>query len=201
MKANLIIIIFLVSCYAIYSQPMDCGVTGSGGVAPRSGCDDWSEYANIDLSKTPVKRIRLTLHVFQKDDGTGNFSPYDGNGNPTADYWHLKGVVEHAGSRFSNLEPMQMPTTSPYLDDSRIRVSFANIYVWKDSTLWDNSNYRNGSQIGEMYSYIQNQNIQYKNSSLHILIPGKAFDMKEAGSAYLGNPNLLVISNWKAILD
>ncbi len=140
---NVFALIFIMFFFlsTIYAQEMDCGSTGTTTVSPRSGCDEWGDYSSIDVSKTPIKTIRVTLHIFQKNDGTGNFVPYTSTGAKTSDYWWLKGVIDNASSKMGTLQPMRIPSTSEFLPDSRIRLELMNIYVWPDSSLWAQSNY------------------------------------------------------------
>lgn len=184
---------------------IDCGSTGSSSSSSSSSslfksssntCDDWDEYENINPSNTQTKQIRITVHVFQKDDGTGNFTPYDTNGNPTGDYWHIKAMVDEISNIASNHPQMNMVTTSPHYQDSRIRSKFLTVHVWKDDDMWSRSNYSSAANGEAMYDYVDAQNIPNFNNSIHLLVPGEVYSKTGGRASGFGDLRWSTISNW-----
>lgn len=180
---SLFILFAFVPASSLLSQTSDCGNT-SNNVEPRSNCEDWDDYQNITVSNTPIKTIRVTIHVFQKTDGTGNFAPYNSGGNPTDDWWWLKGLVEDASATFGSLPQMNMPTNSPYITDSRIRFTVAQIMVWTNDNLWDKSDYRSSDTDGNtLYNHIITQSgVNFKHNSIHFLLPGETYTYQQGGA-------------------
>jgi len=121
----------LLAClYAVTTtaQPMECGTPHASGAATLSvGCNDWDDYGitNAMTSNTPIKTIRVTIHIFQKNDGSGNFA----NAN-----W-VSGAVNDCNNIWGDLDPMTTPTNSPYYQDSRVRVQIVGTYVWRNTTM------------------------------------------------------------------
>lgn len=124
-----------------------------------------STTCDVNLSELPIKTVRVTVHVFLKDDGTENIP-----NNTTGRNW-ITAMVNSVNSDMGNLSMMSLSTPSPYIQDCKIRYSLKNIYFWNNTTMWQkgNNTLTNGNAL---YSYIQGQSISYKSNSIHILIPG-----------------------------
>jgi len=75
-KQNLAVLIFLLFCGTFGFSQMYCGteVTGSNFDMLSLPC------INMDIDEVPIKTIRVTFHIFQKDDGSGNIQN-DSEGN------------------------------------------------------------------------------------------------------------------------
>lgn len=95
-------------------------------------------YAPLIAEHTPVKRVRIALHVFQKDDGTGNFQ------NTPEHIAYLEGVVNSTNIQLTELGPQQIEVngvlepygTSPYIMDSRIQLELVGIYFHPHTSDW-----------------------------------------------------------------
>jgi len=147
---------------------MECGTPqGSGSATLSVGCNDWDDYGITDAmtGNTPIKTIRVTVHIFQKNDGSGNFA----NAN-----W-VSGAVNDCNNIWGNLNPMTTPTNSPYYQDSRVRVQIVGTYVWQNTTMWGLSNWHASSADGQqMYNFVMGQaSVQNKATSIHLLFPGE----------------------------
>lgn len=77
----------------------------------------------MDIDEVPLKTVRLTIHVFQKDDGSENIPD-----NPSGRGWLLNSVMGSANDKMENLAIMNLSTSSPYFSDSKIQYQVANIY-------------------------------------------------------------------------
>jgi len=75
-----------------------------------------------------------------------------------------------------NLVPMNLSTPSPYFQDSKIRYELMNIYFWRDSTMWSKGNNTTPSHTTALYNFIMGQSINYKYTSIHVLLPGNYED-------------------------
>jgi len=105
MKRVAFIILFLVS-YFSYSQQFDCGTIGDETKLNGIGCNDWLNYAPLNPSHTPIKYVRIAIHVFNKNDGTGNFP-----NNSTSRNWITNYIVSTINNGMANLDTMNLPTS------------------------------------------------------------------------------------------
>ncbi|MBS1570369.1 MAG: hypothetical protein JST45_13155, partial [Bacteroidetes bacterium] len=123
-----------------------------------TACGVSINYAPIIPDHTPVKTVRIALHVFQKDDGTGNFQ------NTPDHIAYLEGVVNSTNTQLANLGPQQIEVngalqpygTSPYIIDSRVRLSLVGIYFHPHDSDWmlpDNSGAYNDYVINDLDNY------------------------------------------------
>lgn len=94
-------------------------------------CNDWNNYAAVDPNNTPIKTVRITFHVMQKSNGTGNFLD-----NSTSRSWLSETLMNEINGRMGGLQSMNLPTSSPTINDCRIRFTLANIYFWQDDYGW-----------------------------------------------------------------
>jgi hypothetical protein len=101
---------------------------------------------------------------FKKSDGTGNLKLYDSNGSNTPDYWWLKGGVE--ASSYMDSQPMNLVSSSPRVQDTKIRIRIVGMYEWKNDVMWAKSeNYPDYSKGTDMYNYVMGMsNVAYKNT-------------------------------------
>ena len=79
-------------------------------------------------TNTPIKYIKMDIHVFQMSDGSGNFQ------NTTPDIAFLNSVFSNANKFYGNLDP-QTFGTSPYITDSRIQIQYSKIYYCRQKSL------------------------------------------------------------------
>jgi hypothetical protein len=140
----------------------NCPLSGITGYNPNqnfSSCD-------IDLDEVDIKEIRVIYHVFQKDDGSENI-PNTAQGRGFLANFHNK-----TNQGFSNMPVMSMPTSSPHVVDSKIRLDRVDRYFWQDTDMWALGNRFSSSHGQQLYNYVMNQNVPGKHTAIHILIPG-----------------------------
>jgi Pregnancy-associated plasma protein-A/Secretion system C-terminal sorting domain len=216
---NIIFLLIIFAFNATAQKLINCGSNKtSASVLPRGICGDWNVYNSpINLSNTPVKTIRVSIHVFQRRDGSGNLTPQvtqvqntpptnnlmlrlSQGGSANADFWWLKGNVET--DRFNNAIPMVLPTSSPYVKDTRIRLQIAGFYVWQDDEMWAQSDNFFVSDIGgiTMHNYVMAQNSlpqSIKDGTLHLFFPGKQSNNATGGRASdFGNKKWSLFTNF-----
>ncbi len=123
-----------------------------------SSCD-------VDVAELPVKQVRIILHVFQKNDGSGNIP----NNNDGLSYLYL--LWSQASDKFRNLQVMTSPTPSPYIPDSKIELREVGIHFWQNTTMWAKGN-NTSSNGNTLHQFVMGQNVAYKSNAIHIFIPG-----------------------------
>ena len=123
-----------------------------------SNCD-------IDLTNVPEKSVRIIIHVFQKDDGSGNV-PNNSQGET-----FLFNMWNTASTTLRNLKQLTSPTPSPYIKDAKIRYQSVGIYFWKNTTMWSKGA-NTTSNATALYNFVMSQNVTDKNRAIHILLPG-----------------------------
>lgn len=67
-KNCLLIVIWMTLCMATAFSQMDCGIEE----VPSDFGMLISPCIDMDIDEVPVKTIRVTFHIFQKDDGSEN---------------------------------------------------------------------------------------------------------------------------------
>ena len=141
-----------------------------GGSHARSTTENCND---IDLESIPVKKIRITIHVFQKDDGSDNIPD-----NSTGEDW-IEDVVDQTNAWMRQMGTYnQNPSAS--IDDARIEYDLKNIYFWKNSTMHAKGNNTSSTHAPDLYSFVTSQSIAYKYSSIHIFIPGNYYADEDA---------------------
>ena len=88
--------------------------------------------AGGDTVLLPVKTIRISIHVFQKDDGTGNFS--ESNNEQVQFLSDLQRWVNH---RLANLDTLRPAVSSPFVGDARVQIRTDSVFYHRDSHAWD----------------------------------------------------------------
>jgi len=115
------------------------------------------------------KRTKSNNHVFQKDDGTGNFPD-----NATSDTYLTLGLVLGATMRFGDMCEMNLATTSPYLEDSRIRFNLDEIFYHQDDYGWelDQTHMYSWTYRDSIYSHYvtNNGDVTNKTNSVHVFL-------------------------------
>ncbi len=215
MKTN--ILCFLITVFfgtSLFAQNFGCGTKKRAVITTRGACSAANIYsiAAIDINNTPIKTIRVSVHVFQRSNGTGNLNPLvnkvntqglnlmdainAGSRDANGDFWWLKGAAE--GSGFYSSEKMNViarsapEINSPAIKDTKIRVQVVAIYVWRDDVMWrqsekyDQFDYTGGDA---MYNYVMNKTISHRNNSLHLFFPGQHH--VRTGGVASGVPNKL----------
>lgn len=128
-----------------------------------------SDYAPLIAEHTPIKKVRIVFHVMQRDDGGGNF-PDD----PNSRHWLTHLYLNHASDKMGALQPMNLPTESPFLADSRIRFQLEKIYFHQDDYGWNmaHDSHLMGEKLYRKY-VLENPATVFPNSAIHVFIGGQ----------------------------
>lgn len=176
MKPFIILLLALIIHSNVRAQS-ECGFSSSSMAgSPCSSCYDFNAYKNYTYNPqlTPIKNIRIVMHLFNRSDGTGSLPNSSG-----ARSW-LSGVVDNMNGILSNLQPMVPASSlSPNYVDARIRFVLDEIYFW-DSDAGFNTGYTgsSGSVVGvgidALYNtYVTNaSNVTHKGTAIHIFMGG-----------------------------
>lgn len=102
---------------------------------PTESCRDYREYAPLEASHTPVKLIRIVVHVIQQDVGqpARNFE-----NNSTGHDW-INAMLWQLNAIFRNLVPISHPVAdcpSAYMKDARIQFRTDSIFFHQNSRHW-----------------------------------------------------------------
>lgn len=161
-KQNLAVLIFLLFCGTFGFSQKYCGTEVSG-----SNLDLLSlPCINMDIDEVPIKTIRVTFHIFQKDDGSGNIQN-DSEGNN-----YLDDIAWSMNHYMINLPMFDYTTSSPYYTDSKIRYEVVDTHFWKNTEMWKKGNYKTSAKGDSLYDFIMSQPIPYKTTSVHLFMPG-----------------------------
>lgn len=188
MKAFLLSIIF--SMIIGFSEGQDdfgCFTPYKSITLKSSTCSAWNIYNPVDPFDTPIKTVRITFHIIQKYDGSGNFP----NSTVSRD-WLEDTLMAMINSRFTNFQEMNLPTSSPLITDSRIRFSLANIYFWQDDYGWS---YQQTASFGDYLhtKFVVNQsNVLNKDNSVHVFISENAVGLGRASD--IGDKRWVTVS-------
>lgn len=126
----------------------------AAGITAAPPCDDYTKYAPIISNHTPIKYVRIAIHVLQDNNGNGNWQ------NTPTHLGILRGFIEGltengvyfngVNGRYGGLQPSnQASTTSAYIPDSRIRFSLEDIYFHQNDNAWNQSNNNPNALDGE----------------------------------------------------
>jgi hypothetical protein len=154
-------------------------------ILPPYVCGGTGDYATIPKvsGHTPIKTIRLVLHIIQDANGNGNFDDIDltdENHNTQSEF--MIRVINELNGRFSNLlwARRQDPNNpTPVMKDSRIRFELLpeHVYYHPDP---DFNSYNPGYSVDNRLSvhyprYVtNNSSMPFKDDALHIfLYPNK----------------------------
>lgn len=165
-KISLLIIFTIIIKISTGQSHFECFMPEPDGLSLKSAlCSDWNIYAPVDPNNTPIKNIRITFHIMQKTNGTGNFPD-----NQTSRNWLSVNLMNAINSKMGGLQPMYLPTSSPVIADCRVRFTLANIYFWQDDYGWS---YQQTASFGNYFrtQYVTNQgNVLFKDNSVHIFM-------------------------------
>ncbi len=133
-----------------------------------SSCELWNHYESANVNATPIKTIRITYHVFNKDDGTGSIQ------NDTDGLDFLDDYTDNINSRYSDLDEMRVPSSSPHISDSRIRFELAEVHFWDSSYGYTYPGYYDPTWSNNLYTqFVTNKAaVTYKTTSVHVFFPG-----------------------------
>ncbi|MCB0651242.1 MAG: hypothetical protein KDC85_08205, partial [Saprospiraceae bacterium] len=110
---------------------------------PEVGCDDFSKYAPIVPEYTPLRNVRLVVHVIQRDAGlpARNFQ------NTPEHIAIIDEVIEQLNWMYSELIPLSQQVggcPSDLVVDSRVRfIRDSPVLFHQDSDFWDQATAQN----------------------------------------------------------
>jgi len=128
-------------------------------------------YTPDDLTQT--KNVRITLHVIQDDNGLNNFQD-----TPTERNWLTNDVVGNTNWVLSALQPMNLTTTSAYIQNSKIKFVVDDIFFHQNTYLYNSQLGTNNGYAGNIANQLyniyvtNNSNVINKTNSIHIFLVG-----------------------------
>ncbi len=130
-------------------------------------CQKESKYQPNLFLETPVRKVRVMLHVIQKNDGSDNFQD-----NPT-DRLYLQNVFASVNSHYSNMAVLTDDGTPPSIPsiDMRIRVQIEDIRFYQNSYYWHSANALEGAKE-EMYDQFVAGQPNTDPDIIHVFITG-----------------------------
>lgn len=103
---------------------------------------------NMDIDEVPIKTIRVSFHIFQKDDGSENIQ----NNSIGNDYLD---AIEWSMNHFmSNLPMFDYTTYSPYYTDSKIRYEVVATHFWQNTEMWSKGDDKLKRKGNSLYNYV-----------------------------------------------
>ncbi|MGD1844135.1 MAG: M43 family zinc metalloprotease [Salibacteraceae bacterium] len=155
-----------------------------------------SAYAPLIPEHTPIKFVRTVFHIMQRDDGSGNF-PDDSASRQWLTYLYHN----HSSDAMGDLRPMNLPTASPYIRDSRIRFQLEGIYFHQDDYGWNmaHDSHQMGEKLYKKY-VLDDPGTVYPQSAIHIFIGGQGSSHGRASGIASGKW-ILVSSVYKKYLQ
>jgi hypothetical protein len=184
MRIRILMTIVLVLSQIALRAQMDCEVLSNSSMSSSCpNCFDFNKYSSYqyNVNNTPIKNIRIIIHIFNKSDGSGNLP------NTTVSREWINSVVFQMNSIWSNVQPMNVPGTNPsnHYSDSRVRLILDNVYFWNDDNAYGSglkkeiingvtSYSRDGLHASTIYNqFVNNQSIvTNKSTALHIFLTG-----------------------------
>jgi hypothetical protein len=131
MKKSIILAIIICLCSKTnFSQTCETDTIGLSKILELMNsfdCEDYANYTPYNPAYTPIKTVRLSFHIFQNDDGTGNFI------NNENDRLYLNNVIDYCNSVLSSQGTLNIGN-SIYIGDTRIRYKLENIYFHPHTT-------------------------------------------------------------------
>jgi hypothetical protein len=87
-----------------------------------------------DTLPLPVRTLRVAIHVFQDDNGTGNFQR-----DSLVEEEFLRKLVGWVNHRLANLDTLRPVMPSPFIGDARVQIRLDTLFYHRDSKAWDAS--------------------------------------------------------------
>ena len=150
----------------------------------KNKCGVRLNYAPVIPEHNPIKYVRLTFHVFQKADSTGNYINNDLHKKFLSQY-----LINDLNKNLGNLAKMNLPTPTPHIPDSRVRYSLDTIIFHQSDEFYNvkpeivnRSNTASGNLIYQKF-VLENPEIKHKETSLHIFWLGEAKSAQASGLA------------------
>jgi predicted Zn-dependent protease len=168
---SFILILTLISHFGYNQDSSYCETNLSSTSDPHIGgeCSDYSNYSPANSLITPIKTIRLSIHIMQKDDGTGNIE------NIPSHLIFLAEIQNQMNNHYANLGVLDVGT-SIHILDSRIRVVFEKLYFHAHT-----ADYLLEDTDGDFIDFVTNDVDSYgltaddKFNTEHIFVYGNAF--------------------------
>lgn len=104
------------------------------------GPDDVESYIPYNAAYFPMRRVRIALHIFSKDDGSGNLP------DNAAAREYINRVINHCNWSYADIEkprPASQDSAYVLIRDSRIRFILDTVYYHYDTDAWDFAKYTN----------------------------------------------------------
>lgn len=121
-----------------------------------------------DTVLMPIKTLRVSLYVFQDDNGERNF-----NKDSAGQVAFLHQLTDWVNHRFANLDTLRPAMPSAFIADSRVRIRLDTIYFHRDTRAWDCSADIDGPYMRDQYVDADSLlNYQQKYQTLPIFIGG-----------------------------
>jgi len=174
MKKIAFLLIAFLSSYSISAQYChNVNEDEGSGLKISSICSNREEYTPLISGQTPIITVRIAFHIMQDDNSSGNFQ------NIPSHRTYLNNIANHTNYLLSNLGVLNIGTT-PYIQDSRIRIYLEDIYFHPHTSDWANS----GSTSNYLYGkYVTNDfdgvmiNQEKKDNVQHVFINGDNNDI------------------------
>ncbi len=157
---------------------------------PTCGWTHFSPQENEE-DLTQVKKVRITFHVFQKSDGSDNFPNNQNSINYLTDT-----LFSWAKWRYWDMVEMNLTTTSPYIEDSRVTFELEDIFFHQDDYGWEIGSREIYSQLYKDSIYDEyvtnNASVTYKTTSIHVFMgetwPGHGVSSSDRRYVFISGP-------------
>ncbi|MDZ4702901.1 MAG: right-handed parallel beta-helix repeat-containing protein [Saprospiraceae bacterium] len=187
----LTLVFFLTAFQIVIFNPLSaqiqaCGTPGSDGLGilggcdadrmralPASGCNNYEQYSPLVPEHTPVKIIRLVVHVVQRDAGDLQ-GPRNFENNGPGLYW-INAMIERMKLHYQQIPattPQSVACPTPNIVDSRIRFYVENILFHQNTTHWDVTT-GEASSCQIFYDLVQNNPLipaEQKDNAMHVFL-------------------------------
>ena len=195
---NLFFILLIIVIPFFSSAQFECGTpddsTQLGAI--NLGCYTSINYAPDEFEQ--IKHVRITVHVIRADDGSGNFQDTQVERD-----WIENSLIGTTNNVMANLQPMNLATTSPYIQDSKIHFEIDDIYFHNDTYFWDYDltggmgNFIAGTKSNQFYSQyvLNNPLVINKTNSIHILLVKGRPNLSEGRACGINCTDWMVMGN------
>jgi hypothetical protein len=114
--------------------PPNTALAAPSAICNNSSTDFVNKYGRYGYytpdADMPIKTIMINLNIFQKDDGTGNWS------NNATDLANLSQIIAWLNAAYANNQTPTDPITGvAFISDTKIRFEVAGIYFYQSTAL------------------------------------------------------------------
>ncbi len=127
-------------------------------------CQKKSKYLPNLCLETPIRYVKVMLHVIQKEDGSDNFQ------NNSADRLYLQNVFASINNHFSHMNIIPLGSYTQTFD-MRIQIQIEDIRFHQNSYYWHSANYYEGAKE-EMYDQYVVGQADTDPDIIHVFITG-----------------------------